>query len=273
MRPILSGTKGAGHSAIKSEPGERKKMKRVASFEWLDLSPPPVFDWLDNNLLKHVLSYAWCSYYHLALVCRRFFSMTKSREYWRAIAVKAFYVKTNVPVPILHQVDWFFGLEPNEPLHFYLWTLWSARPSVFYTRTVDQVELMDVSARQIPVDANSTDVKTWSLAYGQEMAPGSFCIELRKLTVSNQEGHIKTKRMEPFYTTFFNNPYFQKELWMFSSDGNNVITLFLQFKYDEKIWYGAVENPVRVAGESTSSYTDWKPKLGFGVYCEPGSGT
>lgn len=67
----------------------------------------------DDNLLTHVLAYAWKSTYHIALVCKRLWIITRSRIYWSNLAKHA--LKHFIPQNILNQVNFFHLMEDNVP--------------------------------------------------------------------------------------------------------------------------------------------------------------
>lgn len=74
-----------------------------------------------DRLLSHVLAYAWRDTYRLALVCKRFKDITRGRQYWAALARHA--LKGKMPPAILEQVNFFHGLEDNDPPHTFLHVL------------------------------------------------------------------------------------------------------------------------------------------------------
>lgn len=88
---------------------------------------------LDTALLTHMLSYGWRSTHALALTCRRFLAITRSRPYWRALAFRVLPTK-GVPPNVLKSVDWFHGLEETDPAHYMLWKLIKDDNNELYAR-------------------------------------------------------------------------------------------------------------------------------------------
>lgn len=72
----------------------------------------------NDFLLSHILAYAWKSTYHLALVCKRFWIITKSRVYWSALAKHA--LKDVIPINVLSVIDFFYFLKKDEPFNLHL---------------------------------------------------------------------------------------------------------------------------------------------------------
>lgn len=97
-------------------------MKRVRDED--DQEEPPINQWtrLDNVLATHVLAYSWKATYRLALVCKRFLAVTRSRPYWRALAHCALRLK-GMPRYVLEHINIFHGLRESDPPHFVLWEL------------------------------------------------------------------------------------------------------------------------------------------------------
>lgn len=71
-----------------------------------------------DDLLTHVLAYAWRDFYRVALVCKRFSLMTRTRAYWGALAKHFF--KGKIPAAILKQVNFFHMLPEEKPAYTYL---------------------------------------------------------------------------------------------------------------------------------------------------------
>lgn len=91
-----------------------------------------------DDLLSHMLVYAWKSTYHLALVCKRFWIITKSRAYWRMLAKHA--LKDSIPRLVLNQVDFFYSLKDMDPSHLFLQALFQRSRANAIITTVDSVE-------------------------------------------------------------------------------------------------------------------------------------
>lgn len=86
--------------------------------------PSAINQWtrLDGALLTYVLSFAWSSYYELALVDHRFLGVLRSRPYWRALAFHIL-VPMGVPRTVLESIDLFHGLKDSDPPYYVLWEL------------------------------------------------------------------------------------------------------------------------------------------------------
>jgi hypothetical protein len=86
--------------------------------------PNAINQWtrMDNALLTLVLSFAWSSYYELALVDHRFLGVLRSRPYWRALAFHIL-IPMGVPRTVLESIDIFHGLKESDPPYYVLWEL------------------------------------------------------------------------------------------------------------------------------------------------------
>lgn len=90
-------------------------------FDYL-YSVGPITDAIKNDdVLSHILAYAWKSTYNIALVCKRFWIITKSRAYWAALAKHA--LKDVVPAKVLTMINLFYFLKETDPSHLYLQAL------------------------------------------------------------------------------------------------------------------------------------------------------
>jgi hypothetical protein len=74
------------------------------------------------------LAYAWESTYRLALVCKRFWIITKSRHYWAELAKHA--LKDIVPKQVLSQVNLAYFLKDTDPSHLILQALFKKPKSI-----------------------------------------------------------------------------------------------------------------------------------------------
>lgn len=87
-------------------------------FDYL-YSVGPITDAIKNDdVLSHILAYAWKSTYNIALVCKRFWIITKSRAYWAALAKHA--LKDEIPAPILLSLNFFYFAKDADPAHLFL---------------------------------------------------------------------------------------------------------------------------------------------------------
>jgi F-box-like len=68
---------------------------------------------LSNDLLSYVLSFSFKDYAQISRVCRRFRFVTHQKGFWRCVGLYAF--RHSIPKNILKDVDFFHGLEPNDP--------------------------------------------------------------------------------------------------------------------------------------------------------------
>ena len=71
-----------------------------------------------DDLLSHILAYAWESTYRLALVCKRFWIITKSRAYWAELAKHA--LKDEIPAKVLSSINFFYFIKDTDPAHLHL---------------------------------------------------------------------------------------------------------------------------------------------------------
>ena len=78
-----------------------------------------------TTLFIHVLSYAWRDTNALMRTCKRFYEITQTRQYWKALA--SYYFAQHVPPSILCTIDWFYGLADSEPAYSYLWSCVSTK--------------------------------------------------------------------------------------------------------------------------------------------------
>lgn len=72
----------------------------------------------NDDLLAHILAYAWKHTYHIALVCKRFYAITKTKRYWTALAKHA--LSPQIPQRILPLVNFFFFCKPEDPVYLCL---------------------------------------------------------------------------------------------------------------------------------------------------------
>ncbi|MEO6077955.1 MAG: hypothetical protein ABIP54_04165 [Candidatus Andersenbacteria bacterium] len=71
-----------------------------------------------DDLLCHILAYAWESTHAMALVCKRFYNSTKMPRYWVALAKHA--LKDRIPTKVLESVNFFYFAQDDEPAHLFL---------------------------------------------------------------------------------------------------------------------------------------------------------
>lgn len=231
-------------------------MKRVRESE------EGYFDLFDHSFLTHVLSYAWRSYYRLALTCHRFLVITRSREYWQALACQA--LKEHVPPQTLHQIDWLHGLKDGEPFHFYLWALWTQRDGAFYSDKSQggSIEFFSLEMRQINVYPSL--IQIWRIKFAYKTDPiECFSTSVRRVELMDDSGFIIPKQGELWYITHWNNPLILKEISTCAADNQNNITVcYVEIPIGDKIWCGAIENPIR----APTGVGSLIPKIGFGVW-------
>ena len=95
-----------------------------------------------NDLLAHLLAYAWKDFYRVALVCKRFNFVTKTRAYWGALAKH--YFKSKLPAIILKQVNFFHMLPEEKPAYTYLQGIFKIPRSKtpFVARFIESIRLV-----------------------------------------------------------------------------------------------------------------------------------
>lgn len=71
-----------------------------------------------DDLLCHIMAYAWESTHAMALVCKRFYNIIKMRRYWAALAKHA--LKDRIPPKVLESVNFFYFAQDDEPAYFFL---------------------------------------------------------------------------------------------------------------------------------------------------------
>lgn len=238
-------------------------MKRVRDTELGEEGFFIPFDLFDYSFLTHLLSYAWRSYYRLALTCRRFLDITRSREYWQALARQA--LKAHVPPQNLHQIDWLHGLKDGEPFHFYLWALWTQRPGAFSVSRVEGGSIEFCSSEMRQIETYPSFVQSWRIDFADKDEPaGRFTTSIRSLRIFNDEGFILPSEM-PWYITHWNNPLIFKEIITRNSREKKVARIYVEIPVGNKIWCGAIENPIFRDREKMDP-SSWVPKIGFGVW-------
>lgn len=236
-------------------------MKRVRETEEFDTGNGFTVSKLPDSFLVHLLSYAWRSHYRLALVNHCFLAITRSRAYWKAVACRA--LQDKVPLQILQQVDWFCELEPDEPLHFYLWTLWTTQPQALYCKGQGFIELVSCEAR----NPTAKTAKAWRLSFPTTTAeieidpPDSFVTCVLKLAIITTD-YMVMQAGELFYATCWNNPVVRKEVYMMNANRQSFTTTYAEVVEGDHIWCGAIEN----ACTDGSARKVWIPKIGFGVW-------
>lgn len=88
-------------------------LKRPRSPSLSNESKADAFDLISSDLCLYLLSFAYKDYARLVRVCRRFWTLCRSKEYWKWVGKYA--LKDMVPAHVLQDVDFFHGLEPNDP--------------------------------------------------------------------------------------------------------------------------------------------------------------
>lgn len=78
-------------------------------------------DGIPIDVLTHLMAFAWNHTYRMALVSKKFLSVTRSRAFWRLLAQHA--LKGKLPDYVLNQADFFHGLKPKHGPHGWLWGL------------------------------------------------------------------------------------------------------------------------------------------------------
>lgn len=80
-------------------------------------------------VLTHLLAFAWEDFYRLTQVSKKFLSVTRSRPFWRLLGQHA--LKGKITDPILKVINFFHGLSPEDPPHYWLWGLFSYDENVY----------------------------------------------------------------------------------------------------------------------------------------------
>lgn len=90
-----------------------RSLKRPRSPSLWDEPKADAFGSIPSDLCLYLLSFAYKDYARLVRVCRRFWTLCRSKEYWKWAGKYA--LKDMVPAHVLQDVDFFHGLEPNDP--------------------------------------------------------------------------------------------------------------------------------------------------------------
>lgn len=94
----------------------RKRLREELDYLY---SVGPITDAIKcNKLLSHILAYAWQSTYRLALVCKRFCTITRTKDYWSKLAKHA--LKDVIPAPVLLSLNFFYFAKDSDPTHLFL---------------------------------------------------------------------------------------------------------------------------------------------------------
>lgn len=176
-------------------------------------SSNPIFG---NDIFTYILSFAYQDTYQLALVSKRFYQITRSKTYWKYIAHHC--LKYLIPKRVLLEVNFFYGLERNNPPHYYLWSLVKGSD-----------ENLTLSNCSLDLQSQHTDqlLITWRTLPEQNLPANYF-----SLTTWD-------KIKNAFFMTFFNHPRWRKMTTKQQVDSRLVIT-YSEFwdSAHERIWCG-----------------------------------
>lgn len=203
------------------DPGVVRKRLRE-EFDHL-YSVGTLVDAIKNDfLMTHLLAYAWKSTYHLALVCKRFWIITKSHAYWTALAKHA--LKDMIPSQILNQVNFFYFHKETDPSHLFLQSLLKKPQAIKMENNSIEFYSTDVAFDITWFDDNST---VYSCYMGETRTKGE------KVTIGARQVRV-----------YFNSPSgLQKLVWndMQKRDGSKVSKYHYCELYDSQTgltWYG-----------------------------------
>jgi len=100
-------------------------MKRIREEKDQPVGGAPLLSYItETSLLVHLLSYAWKDTFNLSLVCKRFAEIIRtSRPYWKAVGL--FALKDIIPKEIILEVDFFFGLRPEDHPYSWMWCMFN----------------------------------------------------------------------------------------------------------------------------------------------------
>lgn len=189
------------------------------------------FSMLSDCLLTHLLLYAWKDFYRLALVCKRFHCVTKTRAYWAALAKRFFHGK--IPAPILEQVNFFHMLSEEKPAYTYLQGIFKKpreEAPFIYSRDSDDICIVYPFPDRRRQEGGllicwHDDLKKYSIQH--------FC---------SDAGSNNSSIGEPQYCEFFNYSRAKKLVWVNTRRDRSIVSVYTYCEiYDpdrNQTWYG-----------------------------------
>lgn len=243
-----------------------------------------------NDLLAHLLAYAWRDTNSLMRTCKRFYAAIQTRDYWRALAIRAF--ASRVPKPVLEQMDWFHGLSADEPPYSFLWgrILSSSSPGwgvISDMRQPDRTlflthfrtdEVVGLFRRVIRLRWHGSKDK----GYWYSIASFTVCSE-----DPDEADVFQPSRWVPVYVTYFGHPRLRRR--MFVAPEDQLLNIVSRERDDDpypvvincynelwdpvtgRTWHGECPLAVRDRDDDDGGYGAWMPntKSHWGTWQEP----
>lgn len=195
-------------------------LKRPRSPSLSNESKADAFDLISSDLSLYLLSFAYKDYARLVRVCRRFWTLCRSKEYWKWVGKYA--LKNILPAYVLQDVDFFHGLEPNDPPWGWLGSLVINNIHMNKTGRLWLVyyKNIDVMLRRYMSFSFESSIKYYSL--GIYTGDLKFAIE----------------HGTPFRVTYFKHPFLQKRTFTHAQNFcfNSYVEIWCPEK--QKMWYG-----------------------------------
>lgn len=207
-------------------------------------------DTLPVDVLTYLLGFAWNCTYRLALVSKRFLSITRGRAFWRLLGQHA--LKNDFSDFILKDVNFFWDLKEEDHPHTWLWGLISPieRRSYHIDRRVSVTFRRKDSNECFRILKPSK--KTRSRYYLLRYSSNSKYLAIQPLNL--------VKRV------CFNSKHRFSEVYMYL-DGipRKVITLYVEYwdSIQQKYWCGAIADAID-SNPVVARY--WVPLEGFGMW-------
>lgn len=183
-------------------------------------SKADAFEAISSDLCLYLLRFAYKDYARLVRVCRRFWTILRSKEYWKWVGKYA--LKDMVPTHVLQDVDFFHGLTSNDPPWGWLGSLVLGR-----------------------FEFNSENKKLYILGFTHE---NGLYPELRiswltkskaySLTISKADDEFLRPVPSFGHATYFNHPFLKKRSIFYHR--KTIINYYVQLWDEEKqkTWYG-----------------------------------
>lgn len=204
-------------------------------------------DRIPIDVLTHLMAFAWNHTYRMALVSKKFLSVTRSRAFWRLLAQHA--LKGKLPDYVLDQADFFHGLKPKHGPHGWLWgLLHKHEPNErFKSHSIFQKEV--VFKRQ-----NSE--KCLSITTNVCEHP-----EFRLLLYTTESRDLSYGLKNMVTRTAFNNPFIRRDIYM-KLNAQRVLYIYVEYWNSDRtrLWCGAIkDNPEE---------EEWYPLEPFGRWVD-----
>lgn len=203
-------------------------------------------DGIPIDVLTHLMAFAWNHTYRMALVSKKFLSVTRSKAFWRLLAQHA--LKGKLPDYVLDQADFFYGLKPKHGPHGWLWGL------LHKDKPTERFKSHHILKKEVIFKRQNSE-KCFSITISQckdlEFNFLFYTTTLPKLFFGIQN---RVTRI------IFNDPLFRKDIYM-KLNAQRSVFMYVEYWNTERtsLWCGAIkDNPEE----------EWYPLEPFGRWVD-----